>query len=158
VIAAVLVDVSGPALDRARPVLVGEYNPYGDDTRAALYPAPANSAGWRLCHLVLGIELGEYLERFDRRNLVGGPRWSATLAKIAAERLRREAALSGAPLVLLGARVAHAFGVSYRPFTSSTGPAGTTVVVLPHPSGRCRAWNMIGACERARALVVSVTP
>ncbi len=38
-----------------KPLFVGESNPYGNPERFDLYPEPANSAGGRLCRLVLGV-------------------------------------------------------------------------------------------------------
>jgi len=52
-----------------RPVLVGEANPWGSDPFYALYPYPERYAGWRLCHLILGLYRRTYLGYFDRVNL-----------------------------------------------------------------------------------------
>lgn len=60
-----------------RPILVGEANPYGGDPRYALYPLPENSAGGRLCRLILKLEVRQYLRSFDRRNLCATKRWIA---------------------------------------------------------------------------------
>ena len=140
-------------------VLVGESNPYGADPRYALYPDPPGCAGYRLCHKVLGIDARDYLRAFERVNLLQGPRWSVPKARAAASALvqRTDGGWSrpgGRPLVLLGRRVAAAFGLGdILPFTRV--PIGEwTFVLLPHPSGRCRAWNDPGSFERARALVL----
>ena len=40
-----------------RPIIVGEANPYGGDPAYALYPIPENSAGGRLCRLIMALSL-----------------------------------------------------------------------------------------------------
>ena len=141
------------------PLLVGEDNPYGGDPRYALFCEPPNSAGGRLCRLVLGLTRREYVDRYDRVNLCSG-KWDIREARVTAARLleeRREV------LVLLGAKVSSAFGLAYEPFAVKRDhvPEGSslfstrtvTLVQLPHPSGRCRAWNEPGAFERAREVL-----
>jgi len=151
-----------------RAVLVGEANPLGGDPRAALFPKPIGSAGWRLCHKVLGLSPFEYCDQFHRVNLcpVG---WCLADARVRAVEVAVEAyahdwdpSASPVPLVLLGAKVAQAFRVPYEPFTvgSWLAPGGAFSVryaSLPHPSGLCRAWNVSGAYERARGLVLGLT-
>lgn len=149
-----------------KPLLVGEANPYGADPRYALYPLPARASGHRLCTLVMGLGLREYLERFDRVNLCPG-RWSAPVARVRARELLAEQ--GRARIVLLGSKVCGAFGVPYEPFCAfiRSGDLEITwlrevlhyapdlgnaraVVVLPHPSGICRAWNHPAAFAMAR--------
>ena len=135
-----------------RPLLVGESNPYGRDPYFALWPGPVNSAGWRLCHKILGMERAAYLAAFDRVNLCAGD-WSRAEARRAAERVLRERRAA----VALGARVADALGVEYRrPFRVVELPGGQRVAVLPHPSGRCRAWNDPDSYRRARETVLTL--
>lgn len=129
-----------------RPLLVGEANPYGGDPYYALFPFPENSAGGRLCHKVLGLSQREYLSRFDRANLCA-TRWRAREARNSAIRIEVERA--GFVAVLFGAKVARAFGLPFTPFEPPVKRL-MTFVVLPHPSGRCRAWNEPGAFDRAR--------
>lgn len=132
---------------RPKILLVGEHNPYGPDPRFALYPSPAGCAGERLCEKILGMSASAYLSEFDRVNLVTTPKWSAVTARIKANEIivvgQRDR------LVLLGAKVAAAFGLPSEPFQFHDRPWGRALV-LPHPSGRCRAWNAAGAFERAR--------
>jgi hypothetical protein len=139
----------------AKPWLIGESNPYqepGSDRehRFDLYPLPEHSAGGRLCKLILGLPRRVYLVEFVRRNLLAG-KWSAPLARQAAAQIKVEAA--GAPLILLGAKVAAAFCYGYVPFTAFNG-----VAILPHPSGRAMAWNEPDAIGRARVTVLAVAP
>lgn len=130
-----------------KPWLVGENNPYGPEERFALYHEPPESAGGRLCRLVLGLEPHVYRALYVRRNLLAQPKWSVPAAREAAKRIASES--GGATLVLLGAKVCAAFGFPFVPFTHAREVARTTVV-LPHPSGLSRAWNEPGAFERAR--------
>ncbi len=129
-----------------RPLLVGEDNPHSADPRHALYPYPEHCAGGRLCVRVMGLTPREYL--------CSGA-WKMAEARLAARSLfGRERVY-----VLLGAKVASAFGLAFHaPFTRMrwSNPLWRmtcTVVQLPHPSGRARAWNEPGAFERARAVL-----
>lgn len=130
-----------------KPFLVGESNPYGADPYFALYPEPQGCAGWRLCHLVLQMRPAAYLREFERRNVLEGARWSAPAARAAASKLAEE--IGEAKAVLLGAKVCAAFRLDFQPFTVVRG----RVAILPHPSGLARAWNELGAFERARSTV-----
>lgn len=140
-----------------KPLLVGEQNPYGSDPRYALWPKPERSAGGRLCRLILGIEMMAYLRTFDRVNLCAGS-WSHR------EAVERASALMARPIdktdldtppriiILLGSKVCRAFQVPFVPFTedSTIGDPCLRVLILPHPSGLCRVWNMPDSYERAR--------
>jgi hypothetical protein len=137
-----------------RPLLIGEANPYGGDPEFALYPAPPNCAGDRLCRKVMGLDPDDYLDRFDRTNLC--PReWRAREARERASTIQIER--KGGVLVLLGAKVTRAFGIFFVPFlVEQRGPVWpaddtcTTYVVLPHPSGLSRAWHAPGSFDMAR--------
>lgn len=154
-----------------KPLLVGEANPYGADPEYALYPLPERASGDRLCRLVMGLRRVEYLQRFDRVNLCP-QRWSAPQSRDNAIDILRSQRLR---IVLLGAKVCGAFGLAYEPFSAHASPLGGTrilervppdenvkvdlgptrvVVILPHPSGLCRAWNEPGAFEKARKTLV----
>lgn len=95
---------------------------------------------------------GQYLRTFARVNLCGDA-WSASEAR----RRAHEVGLAATgPLVLLGSKVARSFGLKFRPFCrASLAVEGRAlrVVMLPHPSGRCRLWNERGARARARRAV-----
>lgn len=131
------------------PVLVGEDNPYGGRPANALYPAPAGCAGHRLCTKVFDMDPRQYLVAFLRYNLCTG-KWRREEAERRAKGLillYREN-----PKILLGAKVAAAFGYNYQPFeVQLKGNIGLgCTLILPHPSGRCRAWNDPKSYERAR--------
>jgi hypothetical protein len=142
-----------------RPYLVGELNPYqATDVdpfgEYDLYPAPDGSAGERLCRYVLGLQRKDYLNLFNRRNLLRTQRWSVTSARAAARELVVH--VRSAPLVLLGAKVAAAFGLPFEPYSTRKWVGHEkeqVIVILPHPSGLSRAWNAPDAVEKARRAV-----
>jgi hypothetical protein len=130
-----------------RPLLVGEDNPYSRDPRYALYPEPEHSAGGRLCRLIMRLSVKDYIRGFERANLCAED-WSIREARDTARDL---CATGDRVLVLLGKKVCAAFGVDYLPYTwLST----AKTVILPHPSGRSRAWNEAVALERAHDTLV----
>lgn len=145
-----------------RAWLIGESNPYqsGEDHGFDLYPLPPHSAGGRLCSKILGLTVEEYLERFERRNLLNGvSRWSVPAARVAADKLLAEHP-DGDALVLLGARVTAAFGRAFDglfepcvAWVGTSAPRERRVLVLPHPSGLSRAWHDPTAIPRTRAAV-----
>lgn len=138
----------------AKPLLIGEANPYGSRPEYALYPEPEGASGDRLCRLVMGLDHDTYLDHYDRVNLC--PRdWSTPVAKQRAADLLR--LYPGAVFVLLGAKVTRAFGLEFQPFTgvllALEGVYSHQALVLPHPSGRNLIWNETGSTKRARDLL-----
>lgn len=135
-----------------KPLLVGEVNPYNRSQRYALYPEPKNSAGDRLCRVILGLSARQYLGRFDRMNLCFG-RWADDVARSCASQVisssygKRQSAV-----ILLGVRVSRAFGAVFEPFTIYR-EYGFPMVILPHPSGRNLLWNPEDSAERARTVL-----
>jgi hypothetical protein len=134
--------------------LVGENNPYGPDPQYALYPLPENSAGGRLCSVILGMRRPDYLRVFTRVNLLSRPRWSAPAAREAAANLH-EGLPADARVILLGKKVWDAWfpALKCEPFR----PFGR-FLALPHPSGLSRAWHDPTAVPRARAAVLELAP
>lgn len=142
----------------SRVWLIGESNPYGSDPSFALYPLPERASGGRLA-AILGLSADEYLRAFVRRNLIDGPKWSAPAARVSARQMI-VAAGDGAALVLLGARVASAFGVPFIPLATSIylRPVNIRLLVIPHPSGLNRAWHNPTTAPRVRAAVLALLP
>lgn len=140
---------------RPRATLIGEDNPHSADPRHALFPYPANCAGERLQNLVMGVGVADYLRDYERVNLCAG-RWSAPEARDRAEELLDS---ERSVLVLLGAKVARAFGWPHEPFATywvsrdHLDRPACRVVLLPHPSGRCRIWNSPDAFARAQSIL-----
>jgi hypothetical protein len=147
--------------DVSRPILVGEDNPHGGRPENALFCHPPGSAGERLQRVVLGVSQVDYLADFDRVNLCRGE-WNSKEAGDRAQMIVEQMWINcslgrRSRVVLLGAKVRSAFQRDFDPFfyTSDVGvdEAYVTYVILPHPSGRCRAWNEPGAVERARVVL-----
>lgn len=144
----------GPNTQPRRILIVGESNPYGDDPEFALYPLPEYASGGRLAR-ILGLSRTEYLRRHDRVNLCTGT-WSIKAAEQRALALHAERP-AGTGIVLCGAKVALAFrrAGAYTPAEflplSRAEHGGRHYLVLPHPSGLCRAWGVPGTVEAARA-------
>jgi len=135
--------------------IVGELNPYGARPEYALYPDPPGCAGHRLMK-ILGLSEEEYLA-LGRVNLCVR-KWSGLAARNAAVQLFFGAG-EGDAFVMLGRKVAAAFYVTgdpLPPFSVCT-IHGVTFASLPHPSGRCRAWNATDAVAHAREVLRIVT-
>lgn len=135
----------------ARAVLIGESNPYSRNPDDALLPWPAGCAGHRL-FVLLGWTEDEYLRSFYRLNLVVGERWNLERARCVADEVRTRDFFQDLDVVLLGARVAHAFGWT-KPTWEMIYTRGGGMVRIPHPSGLCREWNKPGAREFLRTLM-----
>lgn len=133
-----------------RPLLVGEDNPHSGDPRAALFPAPDGTAGHRLAVKVFGLSRGDYLSRFYRANLCAG-KWGAAEARATARGIVAASQQRARVIVLLGRKVAEAFELEYAPFSRTIALGYNLVIMLPHPSGRCRAWNDPDSYASARA-------
>lgn len=138
-----------------RVVLVGEAP--GPNTRpnAPLFPAPVNSAGYRLYKLTGLSSRNAYLRRFQRANLLrehpgtwtsskrGKDRWPSREARFAADAMRH--LLYRRNVIFVGRRVAEAFGYSRTrlPFLwwHEDAEWRMQVACLPHPSGRSHWYN-----------------
>lgn len=124
----------------AKPLLLGEAL-HGGGTGTALL----GRCGRRLARL-LSMTEAEYARTFRRRNLLKtwpgkspsgkGDRWARVEARAAAARCRPSGVV-----VLLGSRVAAAFGVQDNPPLTWFRMGRATCAILPHPSGVNRWWN-----------------
>lgn len=147
----------------SRPVLVGESPPTGAsvETISPLFPVPSAGSGARLQRMT-GLGRAEYMRRFARINLVSTPgKPGIKKARWAAVNLMRGGILSGCSVVLLGSRVAAAFGLSGLALmtwmelsvSAGIGLSPVRVALLPHPSGMCRWYNDSGNLKRAIAFL-----
>jgi uracil-DNA glycosylase len=158
------------AVKASRVLVVGELNPYGMQEWAALYPYPEGASGDRL-RRVMGLSVQAY-KRLGRANLCTG-RWSTPAAVVRASALVSLFVKASVDLtadsatvpkvdvpvavVLLGAKVRDVFRGSAE-FEVRYDLAGVRMVGLPHPSGRCRAWNASDAVLRARSKLRDAAP
>ena len=155
----------------SRVLMVGEDNPQSAAPEHALYNDPPGCAGWRL-QRILGLDDEAYLG-LGRTNLCVDL-WLAPVARVRARQLLADAARLDV-VILLGRRVAGAFSRAIEPrpkldaFSSYPVPRAITtstvtqmsttwLVSLPHPSGRCQAWNNRNNVYRARIILQGVAP
>lgn len=132
-------------------VLVGELNPYGTDPRYAFYDLPVRASGYLLRTKVMRVRRTTY-HRFKKYNLCAGV-WSAPTARTASSKIIIEhMAGDGALFILLGKKVAEAFGGIE--FFERKGH----ILCLPHPSGLNRMWMEPGAFDRAQRVLQEAAP
>lgn len=124
-------------------ILVGEA-PTRRSGDSPLLPWPPGSVGDRL-RTCVGLGRDTYLAMVDRANLIDhrtGVRWPVEEARRSARILCALAVDQDLPLILVGPRVAEAFGVADRPlFSWDLIPGGPTVVRLPPATGPGRTVN-----------------
>lgn len=141
-------------------VFVGEDNPHNTQPFFDLYDDPPGSAGWRLRTKILGISREVYFgPDVYRADLCRG-KWSAPAARQEAERLKHTH--PRAVFVLLGRKVRDAFAYfptyaaqaeTFEVFDGSAITGRRRVVLLPHPSGRCRYWSEPDAVEKVQGVL-----
>ena len=131
-----------------KPVVIGMNNPYSNDPRYALYPHPQKSAGYRLYDMLrqaayrenMMVSLVNYVDRFDRFNLVTGEEWNVKEAALGAQSLL--GTLQDRKVVICGKAVAKAFDLKQPDFSlQKKHQHGFDYWVIPHPSGLCREYN-----------------
>ena len=134
-----------------KPLIVGESTPYGTDPEFVLHPYPPKASGDRLCRVIMGLRPSEYIKKFDRTNLCDGA-FKMIPAKKEAERLVMEH--NADQFVLLGAKVAAAFGLKYEPLAVKRPfMLGPDLLMLPHPGALNRIWNNPGYMEEVRCFL-----
>jgi hypothetical protein len=88
-----------------KPILIGMNNPVSTRTGHELYPLPVGCTGhriWDMLHQRTRATMREYVEAFERRNLVTGVQWDRTKARARAYETLIELRGSGRTVVLLG--------------------------------------------------------
>lgn len=130
-----------------KPVLIGMNNPLwrkGGDEKYALYPAPEGCTGHRLYEMLTartGCMRIDYINTFDRRNLIQGPHgWDTNKAEEAAAALYAEFFGTGRVIVLLGEDVRRSFKMK-KELLHPIEDGGCTWRQVPHPSGRNPWYN-----------------
>jgi len=139
-----------------KPLLVGEAPAKGSKE-------PLGGRSGRFLAKLLGMGMGGFLDAFDRANLLRfrqrpsagkGDLFDLALASANARRM----GLRGRDVLLLGKRVALAFGLKdpawLRPVR--LGKRERAAFVLPHPTGINRWWNDGGNRALATGLLSSV--
>ena len=131
--------------DVSKPLLLGMNNPLSDDPEFDLYPYPERSTGWRLWKMLPdGTTRQQYLDAFERLNLVRAREWNTKAAKAAARDVLPM--LQDRVVVVLGSDVRSALGLhkaeplSYHRERRISGTSFAWIA-LPHPSGRNHWFN-----------------
>jgi hypothetical protein len=116
-----------------RPIILG----MNSATGRALLPSVAGrvSAADRLLKMS-GLPRAEFLTAFRRKNLLDGKEWDHGEAARRAAAMRFEG-----DVVVLGKSAWRALGLPRSPFFSEVATSAATFHLVPHPSGRCRAYN-----------------
>lgn len=142
-----------------KPLIVGESNPFGGDEYFALYPEPDGCSGDRLCRMVMGLRRETYMEAFERANLVRG-KWSMRAARLNVLSLIGSTGAARAfDFVLLGRKVAEAFGIPKHLQPPHIEHRDVLrFVCLPHPSGLNRMWSNPGLVPACREVLRAVLP
>jgi hypothetical protein len=127
-----------------KPILIGMNNPLSPRPGYELFPAPRGCTGHRIFEMlaerVPGTLRQQYLDTFERRNLVVGQMWDRALGRQNAAEMSRELFGSGRMIVLFGQDVRRSFGhpeLLLHPQMID----GCTWRQLPHPSGRNTWYN-----------------
>lgn len=127
----------------AKTILLGMNNPLSADPSHALYPYPPGCTGNRIYAMIRervpGLTEDQYLEAFDRRNMLVGEDWNLTAARLAAPKIWESA--RGRRIIMLGAAVADAMRVRNRAPLYWHDHADVQYALVPHPSGRNRWYN-----------------
>lgn len=141
-----------------KPLLLGMNNPLSDDPEFDLYPYPEGCSGWRLWKMLPeGTSRHEYLQAFDRRNLLRAREWDLAEARTSAGALLPD--LAGRLVVVLGTQVRAALRLpkaeplSINETQVFVGGLDHALVWLafPHPSGRNLWFNCSNNYARACA-------
>lgn len=127
-----------------RPILLAMNNPLSSNPCYALAPFPAGSAGHRLWRLLEArrpdLYRKNYMDAFDRRNLLPGRTWDQREANRLGSNLYLDLAGSGSLVLVLGEGPRRALGLP-RKLIHPVAVNGCVFRQLPHPSGRCRWYN-----------------
>lgn len=123
-----------------KPVILGSTNPRSKDPAHALWPDPPGCSGhrlWTMIYDVCGMTAAEYVETYDRRNLLVGT-WCGERAVAAAKDFVPRC--RGRTVVMLGVDVARAIGFDPDPGVKKE-KFDATWYHIPHPSGRNAYYN-----------------
>jgi len=119
---------------KLRPLLLGMCSRTG---RALLPSASGKASAADRLLAMSGLTRSKFMAAFRRENLLPGKEWDQTKARRSARRIK----LRG-DVVVLGKSVWRALGLPRSPFFSEVAAGAATFHLVPHPSGRCRAYNV----------------
>ncbi len=144
-----LFERQGTAHNDTRPILVGMNNPLSTRPGHELYPYPPGCTGhrlWTMLETRTGARRGQYLEAFERRNLVAGVKFDHRAARPRAMEMVEELKGSGRTIVLLGNSVRECFNLALEGqlpplLVHPTTVGGCVWRQIPHPSGLNRWYN-----------------
>lgn len=129
-----------------RPVLVGMNNPVSSAPEHALFPYPQGCTGWRAWQLLRAaageVTRRQYLDAFERVNVLPGRQWDRHAARLAGPPIRDRLVLDRRAFVALGAATREALNTPLtEPGEWRDYLTGARCTWLPHPSGRNRWYN-----------------
>lgn len=130
-----------------KTIIIGMTNPQGNQPLDPFIPGSAGWRLWNMIHFRNGITPEQYLEHFERLNMLRDREWNMQAAKAAAPDLWNYC--RGRTVLLLGAQVVRALGMPESPWMVWQVRYGARWAVLPHPSGRNRWYNNPAQRERA---------
>ena len=122
-----------------RPVILGMNSPKGGEALS-----PSDGAGKRLFEYAKrygGFEESQYLESFERINVLESTEWDRDRASEVARGWVKSMRFSGLSVVLLGHEVWDAFQLPEVPIFRGTVFRRTVWWRCPHPSGRSLVYN-----------------
>jgi len=136
-----------------KPLIIGEAPSKNETT-----PRPIEGRIGRKLAKFSSLTFEEFLETFDRVNLLEvrqdtkekGFQFNAAEAAVNAMRMINNMFDDGRVVLLLGKRVAHAFGAHADYFQVQHLGTKAHVYVVPHPSGVNHYWNHSDNCEKVR--------
>lgn len=122
-------------------------NPISRNPHHALFPRPEGCSGnrlWKMLNETCGARMSDYVEVFDRRNLLATATWDQAQARDAASDFLNKLP-DGAQVLVLGEKPREALGLEkllLHPQVVQLGMARrVTFRQLPHPSGRSHWYN-----------------
>jgi hypothetical protein len=121
-----------------KPLLVGMHNPISSVDAHALYPLPDGCTGNRIWHMInlhRKMTHSEYIDAYDRCNLVCGKIWSARAARVAVPALLER--IKGRRVVLFGDELRTLLKLEDLPLRPQMAWEAE-LFCAPHPSGRNR--------------------
>jgi hypothetical protein len=131
-------------------------NPISSAPEHALYPHPPGCTGHRILGLLQSrlpdVTRAQYLQAFDRRNLLSSRVWNRGQAMEAGLNFVREMRDTGATVVVLGAQTRDALRLRHE-LVLPIVEHGVTWRQLPHPSGR-NLWYNDPECAALAAMLL----